>query len=271
MGAGRSQEVRTIHEMVATSPDVDVRETWTALWDVLTALKERVVSELDPSLTRHPTSAHLDHYEAGAFEGSLSTYSGSAVEWFVHSWLGNRQASILDMNINVWLGPQVDAPHLCIVVGTVPLLYTYSDFIARRDLTLDVDYVQRFYEPENEHHLALRGDPRFTWSVSHGTYMRAIISPIANSCTAERTPDNVAAVSDFVTARFDRWLALVQSAPAVPEAERPALSARDHRLRRQIYGLDPMNALAEKMMGADMVADLVPRRMGAEQMAETSA
>jgi hypothetical protein len=261
------QEVRTITEMVADTPDVDVRETWAALWDVLSTLKERIVTELDPGLERHPTSAHLDHYKAGAFEGSLSTYTGPVVEWVVHSWLGNRQASILDMNINVWLGPHVDAPHLCIVVGTVPLLYTYSDFIARRDLAIDVDYVQRCYEPENEHHLAMRGDARFTWSVSHGTYMRAIISPIAISCTAERTPENVDAVSAFVTGRFERWLDLVRAAPPVPEAERPALRARDHRLRSQIYGLDPMNALAEKMMGADVVADLVPRRMGAEQMA----
>lgn len=268
MRPSTAQEVRTIHEMVAESPDVDVHGTWTRLWEILTALKERVVTELDPTLARHVTSAHLDHYEAGAFEGSLATYSGATVEWFVHSWLGNRRASILDMNINVWLGPHVDAPHLCIVVGTVPLLYTYSDFIARRDLAVDVDHVTRYYEPENDHHLALRGDPRFTWSVSHGTYMRAVMSPIANSCTAERTPENVEVVSTFVTERFDRWLRLVQAAPPVPEEERDALRARDRRLRRQIYGLDPMNALAERMMGTERVADLVSRRMGAQQMGD---
>ncbi len=258
------QEVRTIHEMVAENPDVDVRETWTTFWEVLTRIKDRLTAEFP--VDRHPSSAGLENYTAGDFEGSLNTYTGPKLEWLVHSWLGNRQASILDMNINVWLGQHVDAPHLVIVFGTVPHAYHYSDFIARRDLTLDYEYVERYYEPENEHYLRFRGDERFTWAVSHGTYMRAIISPVGHSYTADRTPENVEAICTYATERFERWLEMVRSAPEVPEAERAELRARDHRLRRQIYSRDPMNKLAENFMGAEMVANLVPRRYGAAQM-----
>lgn len=260
-----SSEVKTITQMLDEAPDVDVRATWQALWGLLTEIKERLVEALP--VERHASSADYDYYRAGDFEGSLATYTGPQVEWLVHSWLGNREASILDMNVNVWLGPQIDVPHLCLVFGTVPHLFHYSDLIARRDIGVDVDYLQRWYEPENEAYLAFRGDPRFTWSVSHGTYMRSITSPVAHSYTAERTPDNVEALRGHVLPRFERWLEMVRTAPPVPVEEQAALRERDHVLRRQVYALDPMNALAERFMGAETVQRMVALRSGLEQMA----
>lgn len=260
-----SQQVKTITQMLDEAPDVDVRATWESLWGILSEIKDRLVAEFP--VERHPSSLPYDYYQAGDFEGSLATYTGPQLEWFVHSWLGNREASILDMNINVWLGPHIDAPHLCLVFGTVPHLFHYSDFIARRDIGIDYDYVQRYYEPENEAYLAFRGDPRFTWNVSHGAYMRAIVSPVAHSYMAERTPDNVEALRGYVLPRFERWLDYVRTAPPVPESERAALQARDHQLREQIYSLDPMNSLAERFMGVETAQKMIKLRFGAEQLA----
>ena len=260
-----SQQVKTITQMLDEAPDVDVRETWQALWDILSEIKDRIVAEFE--VIRHPSSVAYDYYQAGDFEGSLNTYSGPQLEWFVHSWLGNRTASLLDMNLNVWLGPHIDAPHLCIVFGTVPHLFHYSDLIARRDIGVDADYVRRYYEPENDDYLAFRGDPRFTWSVSHGAYMRAIISPVAHSYTAERTLDNVEVLRGHVMKRFERWLDQVRTAPPVREQDRAALQERDHRLREQVYSLDPMNALAERFMGVETAQKMVKLRYGADQLA----
>jgi hypothetical protein len=260
-----SKQVKTITEMLQEAPDVDVRASWESLWGILTEIKERIVAEFP--VEQHPSSTPYEYYEAGGFEGSLSTYTGPQVEWFVHSWIGNRAASILDMNITVWLGPHIDAPHLCLVFGTVPHLFHYSDFIARRDIGVDYDYVQRYYEPENADYLAFRGDERFTWNVSHGSYMRAIISPVAHSYMAERTPENIEVLRGYVMKRFERWLDYVRTAPAVPEEERAALQARDHKLREQCYTLDPMNVLGERAMGVETARKMVALRAGLEQMA----
>jgi hypothetical protein len=260
-----SEQVKTITEMLAEQPDVDVRETWTALWDTLTGIKDRITAEF--AVERHPSSAPYEYYETGGFEGSLNTYSGPELEWFVHSWIGNRQASILDMNITVWLGQHVDAPHLCLVFGTVPQLFHYSDLIARRDLTVDSDYLDRYYEPENAAFLAFRGDPRFTPNVSHGSYMRAVASPICHSAMTERTPASVAAVCEQAVARFESWLAMVRNAPEVPLEERAALRERDHQLRRLCYERDPMNVLAARAMGEETAAAMVQLRLGDDQMA----
>lgn len=260
-----SQQVKTITQMLDEAPDVDVRASWEAMWGILSEIKERLLAEF--AVERHPSSEGYDYYEAGGFEGSLLTYTGPQAEWLVHSWIGNRAASILDMNITVWLGPQVDAPHLCLVFGTVPHLFHYSDLIARRDLGVDLDYVRRYYEPENADYLAFRGDERFTPNVSHGAYMRAIASPVMHSYMTERTPESIEVLRGYVMKRFDRWLDMVRTAPPVPLEDRAALQARDHRLRELCYTQDPMNVLGERAMGVETAQKMVALRAGLEQMA----
>ena len=260
-----SRQTKTIPEFFAEAPDTDSMEIWGQFWDILGELRDRVADRFD--IAPHPSSAGLDSWTSGSFEGSLNTSTGPEAEWVVHSWIGNRSQGILDMNFQVWLGPHIDVPHLVIVFGTIPRVFHYSDLIARRDLATDVDYLQRHYDPANEAFLAFRGDDRFTWSVSHGTYMRAVISPIGHSYTAERTDDVVAALRGYVMQRFEQWLAMVDAAEAVPGAERPAQAARDHFQREHINPHDPMNALAARFMDADMVGQLVEARLGAEQIA----
>lgn len=260
------KQTTTIHEYLAQNPHVDNTEIFERFWKILTAIKEQVAARF--AVTRHPACAGREYYQLpdGSFEGSLNAYSGTEVEWFVHSWIGNRKNSILDMNINVWLGPHIDAPHLVIVFGTVPKLFHYSDFIARRDLMTSIDYLKRYYEPGQAAWLGLRGNSRFQWSVSHGAYMRAILSPLASSYTAERESSNIDTLEAYVMDFFSRWLALVDAAPSVPEPERAALRARDHFLRESIYRLDPMNALAQKFLGPELTETLVTIRYGKEQI-----
>lgn len=262
-----TQETKTITQMVAERPDVDVTDTWQQFWDILTGVRDRLMDRFD--LNPHPSSADYAEYTTGDFEGSLNTYTGDEVEWFVHSWIGNRKKSILDMNITVWLGPQIDVPHLAIVLGTVPKYYHYADLLARRDLADNPDYLERYYGPENEHVLSFWADDRFHWSVSHGNYMRAILTPAAYSFMTEQTDGIIDEFRRRVESRVDRWLDAVDNAKPVPDGERPALADRDHRLRRNCYRLDPMNELAKSFMDPDHVDRMVKLRMGAAQLVET--
>lgn len=264
--SGHSQ-TKTIPEFFAEAPDTDSMEIWGRFWDILGGLRDRVLHrfELEP----HPSSATYESWTSGSFEGSLNTWSGPEAEWVVHSWIGNRSQGILDMNLQVWLGPQVDVPHLVLVFGTIPKVFHYSDLIARRELATDPAYMQRYYEPANAAFLDFRGDDRFTWSVSHGTYMRSIISPVGHSYTAERTEDVLDALDERVTGRFDRWIGYVDAAEPTAESVRPELVERDHFLREHIYRLDPMNALAAQFMEPEMVENLIEARFGAAQLAET--
>ena len=269
-----STQTKTIHEFLAEAPDVDSSELWGAFWGILSEAKERITAE--HAVQPHPSGEGLDYWtsEDGGYEGSLNPFVGDAdegVEWLVHSWIGNRKASILDMNLQVWLGPHIDVPHLVIVFGTVPQIFHFSDLVPRRDLMTDVDYLRRYYEAENASWLALRGDDRFTWSVSHGTYMRAFNSPVANSYMAERSDDVVTTLREAVLDRVDTWLAMVRDAEPVPAEDRAALRERDHLVRTYGYTLDPMNELSKRFLGAERVEELVSTRAGLGQIAAMEA
>lgn len=262
---------KTIHEHLAENPNVDSSDLFERFWAILSGIRDQLTERF--AVERHPACAGRESYQTddGKFEGSLNTYHGPELEWLVHSWIGNRKNSILDMNINVWLGPHVDAPHLVIVFGTIPKIFHYSDYIPRRDLMHHVDYVKRYYEPAQADYLALRGDPAFEWSVSHGTYMRSVLSPIASSYTAERSDANVDTLERYVGQFVARWLDLVDHAPVVPPTERAALVARDHYIREMIYRQDPMNELARKFLGDELTQTLVDIRYGKEQIATARA
>ena len=270
-----STQTKTIHEFLADSPDVDRSELWTALWGILSDAKDEITAEL--AVEPHPSGAGLEYWtsEDGGYEGSLNPFVGDAdtgVEWLVHSWIGNRKASILDMNLQVWLGPHIDVPHLVIVFGTVPNVFHFSDLVPRRDPMVDVDYLQRYFEPENAEWLALRGDDRFSWSVSHGTYMRAFNSPVANSYMALCPDDEaVEVLGTNVRERVRTWLRWVREAQPVPVEDRDELRRRDHLVRTYGYTLDPMNELSKKFLGAERVDELVSVRAGLGQIAAMEA
>lgn len=269
-----SSQTKTIHEFLAENPDVDNTELWSQFWEILSEAKKRIVAELP--VQPHPSSAGLDYWstEDGSYEGAMNTFTGDpdhGAEWLVHSWIGNRKNSILDMNLQVWLGPHIDVPHLILVFGTIPNIFFYSELVPRRDLMVAVDYLEKYYEPLNEDFLALRGDSRFTWSVSHGSYMRAFLSPVGHSyVAADRSEDVVATLREVVNTRVDKWLEAVRNATPTAVEERAALRQRDHKVRTHGYTLDPMNELSKKFLGAERVEELVAVRAGFQQMEELS-
>jgi hypothetical protein len=254
-------DTKSIHEFLAESPNVDVSRAWERCFGILSGIKDRIAGRFE--VQRHPSCAGPD----GRFEGSFNAYSGPGVEWLVHSWLGNRKASILDMNATCFLGQDSDTPHLIVIFGTIPKLYFYADYIPRSDLRIDTDYLDRYYGGAvNEAFLQLRGDARFHWSASHGTYMRALLSPVGISIAGDLNDANIDTLEQYANDFVGRWLGWLERPHAVAPEQRTALQHYDHRLRTLGYRRDPMNKLAENVFGADQVETMIRMRMGASQM-----
>ena len=259
-------ETKTITEYFDENPNVDNTEIFNEFWRILSDLREKLEKRF--SVRNHATSDGYEYYQTpdGSYEGSLNTFSGDVVEWMVHSWIGNRKASILDMNFTVWLGPQIDVPHLGIVFGTIPKIYHYSDCLPRRDLMANYDYLAKYYEPFNQEYLKLRSDSRFETMVSHGSYMRAILTPIAANYVTERDLQIIPVLEEYVHKLFDYWMSLVENAEILPESEQREISKRDHYLRQACYKYDPMNALSRRFLGDELTDTLVNARMGQAQI-----
>jgi hypothetical protein len=266
MSEATASQTKTIHEYLAENPDHDVTDVHQQLYGILGDLKDRVLAEM-PDLQPQEASKGLDYWQTeSGYEGSMQTWTGQHAEHVAHSFIGNRKASILDMNLQVWLGPHIDVPHLVLVFGTIPQLFYYSELVPRRDLMTDLDYLNKYYGEDNADYLELRGDPRFTWSVSHGTYMRAYLSPSAHSYTTDRTPEMIEVLRDHVNRRFDRWMRWVDEAQEVPEDQRRELQDRDWLIREYGYTQDPMNKISENFLGADRTQQLLEVRYGKGQI-----
>ena len=225
-----------------------------------------------PDLVLDPDCEGRVYYTSpnGEFEGSMQAWSGPGVDWLVNSWLGNRKASILDMNATAFLDQQTDVPHFVMVFGTIPKLFFYFDFTPRSNLMLDTDYLDRYYGPINETYLELRGNPNFQWSVSHGTYMRSLTNPSTQSLMGELTDSNIDILENYANGMLETWLGWLKNARPLAEENRLEQKWYDHTVRRLGYERDPMNKLAAQVFGEHKVEEMLNVRMGARQMALAS-
>jgi Red chlorophyll catabolite reductase (RCC reductase) len=260
-------DTKTIDQFLADNPDVDVSQAWERCWGILSDIKERIAARF-PGLSLEPNCEDRAYYTSpnGEFEGSMQAWSGPGCDWLVNSWLGNRKASILDMNATAFLGQETDVPHFVMVFGTIPKLFFYFDFTPRRNLMVDTAYLDRYYGVINEEYLALRGNPAFQWSVSHGTYMRALTNPSTQSLMGDLNDDNISLLEDYAHRMLEHWLGWLEQAPAIPQPQRGALRDYDFKVRELGYARDPMNKLAVQVFGADQVENMLNIRMGREQM-----
>jgi hypothetical protein len=263
-------DTKTIDQFLAENPDVDVSKAWERCWGILHDVKERIATRF-PGLALEPDCVGREYYTSpnGEFEGSMQAWSGAGVDWLVNSWLGNRKASILDMNATAFLDQQTDVPHFVMVFGTIPKLFFYFDFTPRKNIYVDADYIERYYEPINEAYLALRGNTNFQWSVSHGTYMRSLTNPSTQSLMGDLNDDNISILEEYAYGMLDTWLGWLDTATPLPQEQRAAQQAYDYTVRRLGYERDPMNKLAAQVFGEDKVEEMLNVRKGGAQMARS--
>lgn len=265
-----SSDTKTIDQFLQENPNVDVSKAWERCWGILIDIKNKIANRF-PDLEFDANCEGREYYTSpnGEFEGSMKAWSSEGCNWLVNSWLGNRKASILDMNATAFLGQETDVPHFIMVFGTIPKLFFYFDFIPRSNLMIDPAYLDKYYEPINEEYLALRGDPSFQWSVSHGTYMRSLTNPSTQSLMGDLNDENIDKLEAYAYKMLNHWLGWLDKATPVPEEKRTALQQYDHKVRELGYARDPMNKLAEQVFGADQVEVMLRTRMGRDQMNNT--
>jgi Red chlorophyll catabolite reductase (RCC reductase) len=252
-----------IIDLVEQSPDVNNRETFNQLWSILAEMDAKIQARFE--LTRDPCSERFDDYSnlggsGTGSEGSLKAYVGPEIDWYVHSYIGSPESTFTNMHITVSLGPQSLVPNFGFALGTVPDLFMYMDYLPRMDLLANLEYVDKYYTEVNEEFLDLQSDDRFNPFISRDLYTRVAMTPTAVGYTASPQQDVIDKVRGIAFARLDRWLAWVDAAEATPVADRPAITARDEQIRRNICERDPANNLGDRLFGKEaseaMVATL---------------
>ncbi len=254
-----------IIDLVDASPDVDNRDVFNHLWSILGEMNERIQARFE--LTRDPCSERFDDYrnltggDQGS-EGSLKTYTGPEVDWYVHSYIGSPESSFTNMHITLSLGPQYDVPNFGFALGTVPDLFMYMDYIPRVELMANPEYADKYYSEVNEEFLDLQSDERFNPFISRDLYTRVAMTPTAVGYTADAREDVLEKVKGIALSRLDRWLKWVDEAEATDPAIRASLMARDEKIRQTVCERDPANNLGDKLFGEDNAREMVATLWG---------
>ena len=218
-----------------------------------------VSSRCDPSLENFSSSD-------GHFSGSLQTFAGPEIEWLVYSWFNAAPMKFSTMRLSIWLGPQIQVPHLVFEFGTVPQLFFYMDYLPRVDLWSDLSYVEQYYEPAQSTYLKLRDNPSLSLFVSKGLYIRQVQSPAHLCFTCPGTEESLTLVRETAQAMCDRWLTWVDRAEPVPSEAQVVLAKRDRQMRRIAAERDPGNAAVAKVFGNEF-ADRLVRSLWNQELA----
>lgn len=255
----------SIIDMVEQSPDVDNRAVFTQLWAILAEMNEKIQARFE--LTQDPCSERFEDYKdiavsAEGAEGSLRTYSGPEIDWYVHSYIGSPESSFTNMHITISLGPQYLVPNFGFALGTVPDLFMYMDYIPRVELMANAEYMDKYFTEVNDEFLDLQADERFNPFISRDLYTRVAMTPTAVGYTAKAEDAVLEKVKGIALSRLDRWLQWVDEAEPTARADRPAIAARDELIRKTICQRDPANNLGEKLFGAEAAQAMVAALWG---------
>lgn len=208
------------------------------------------VPSVDPSLQSFSSPD-------GQVTGSLQTFKGEAIDWLVYSWLNAAPMKFSTMRLSIWLGPQIQVPHLMFELGTIPHLFFYMDYIPRVDVWTDLSYTERYYEPAQDDYLELRNNPDLSLFVSKGLYIRQLQSPVQLCFTCPDTEDSLLLIQKTAQQMCSRWLTWVEQAQPVPVADQAALAQRDRQIRQISAERDPGNAAVVKIFGSEFADRLV--------------
>lgn len=260
--------VKSLFELLGERPDVDNSGMFVELWNLLGEVRAKI----DARFELHPdgSTADLQPYETanGEGKGLLSGFSGPEVDWMVHSYIGNPKASFTNMHLTCWLGPHTNVPHLGIAMGTMPDIFFYMDYVPRVDLVSNLDYMDTYYEPANARYLQIQQDERFSPFISKALYMRQSQSATSLCGLCKPTGDTMEVLREALHEHVDRWLSWQEMPPAVAEADKPALAARDLHVRQAISERDPANPIGEVLFGKPLATRLVRALWGGDRESE---
>ncbi|BAY23489.1 red chlorophyll catabolite reductase [Calothrix sp. NIES-2100] len=257
--------------MLEQQPNEDYTDLFDQLWSVTTELRQKIDARFQ--LHPDPSTNNLQSYSSlnGEAHGTLNTFSGSEIDWLVHSWLRNPKSGFSHMRLIIWLGPQINVPHLAYGFATLPHLFFYMDYIPRSDLLADLNYLDRYFQPGNERYLELRKDTQFEQYISRNLYIRQAQSPTNLCCTSKAAKEKLPLVRTLAHEMMDRWLTWVDSAEPVAEDKRAALAERDLTVLRAIAERDPDNQIAVQMFGKELADQLVRSLWGGDRMLKSGS
>lgn len=257
--ATKTDNLKSVKELIAESPNFDNTETFEKLRAIQTNLWAKITNRF-PDLKMSEATKQFQPYQSldGSAKGELAGYASDKVEWAVCSWVGNPKMSFCNLHITIWMKEHTYLPHLAFACGTFPVFFFLLDYIPRVEPTVHPEYLQKYLEPANQTFLQMQEDKRFMPFISQSAFVRFAVSAVGlNFISPPETPGTVEKFEELAKAHFDRWIEWSKEKDEVPQDKRNEISSRDLAIRRNTAELDPANIVVEKIYGKELVDGLV--------------
>ncbi|MEH6549216.1 MAG: hypothetical protein V7711_08990 [Pseudomonadales bacterium] len=262
-----SKTTQSIIDMVGSQPAVDNQDTFDQLWSILGDLFAKVDARFE--LHADPSTEILQPYhglaDSGGAEGFLSTFAGPEIDWLVHSWVGNPKLSFTNMHLTISLGAQYDAPNLGLAFGTTPDLFFYMDYVPRKELLTNPEYMDQYYIEANQNFLTLQQESDMVSFISQDVYTRVAQTATSLCISAPNSTTNMDKITHHAHEMLDRWLGWLDKPAASPESEWEARAERDEFIRRTIADRDPVNPLVAKLFGDETANNAIRALWGGDR------
>ncbi|CAM6040297.1 unnamed protein product [Sphagnum compactum] len=144
--------------------------------------------ELEPLIHPSFTAPDVRHFTGGSGEGSVTLRAGkegSKIDFLLGSWLHcNLPFGTLNIaTLIVMLNAEADSPHLLFefIQSGPSNLVLVLDLLPRKDLVLEPEYLQRFYESTGLENIKqeFEKSPQAQPYLSTALYIRSVVSPTA--------------------------------------------------------------------------------------------
>lgn len=235
--------------MVNQQANLDNPVVFEQLWQITNELRQKI----EARFTLHPDPSTKDLQEYTGVDpnvkGSMTNFSGSEIDWLVHSWLRNSKTGFSIVRLTSWLKPHIAVPHLAFEFSTFGNILFYIDYIPRSDLLMNLDALDNYYESVNQTFLTLQADSRLSPFISKSLHVRLFQSPINLCYTCAPTEDLLTLIGTIAHEMLDRWLAWIDAAETVTQSMQKALFERDLFIRRSSAERDPGNKMAAQILG----------------------
>ena len=165
------ETTKSVTEIFDESPDTDSTEVFNRLWSNMGAVRDRIQARFE--LTEDPSVDELATFGGRTGpRGELHAWTGPEVDWCIHTWIGDPAAGFTNMHLTVLERARHDRAAPRHGLGHAPDVLVLHRLLPRVDLFVDLDYVDRYYEPtttptwrsERPRDLAVRQPDTFTRS-----------------------------------------------------------------------------------------------------------
>mmetsp|Transcript_30492 Transcript_30492/g.40284 ORF Transcript_30492/g.40284 Transcript_30492/m.40284 type:complete len:292 (+) Transcript_30492:55-930(+) len=201
---------------------------------VLNSLLGKIQASEELRPNSHPDNMGAGTWDSPTHSGRVFGFNGKKADYVSVFTTAKKDGSETTYNIEGWVMPMYDVPHLKISVSQcAESLDLYMDYIAKEDIAYSKEYLEQYYTGDvvNWWNTVMAGGVTENPS-KLDIFARVLESPLKISVKLDGSSQSLALLQSSTDEFVSRWLSWLNAAQEIPRVRRGTVFSRDNTLRR---------------------------------------